>query len=187
MSRDYVISENPATGVIFIAGGKWTTWREMAQDVVDKIVASGSSSTATAKPCRTLEIKLHGGEGYTEDLAKQLVQTHKLDQDVADHLVATYGGRVWEVVELLVSDDDVNDSKRRRRRLVEGFPYIEAVVAYACREYACTIEDILSRRTRLAFLDKDAAIAAIPRVSELMACLPSAKTIAFRNYFFHLL
>jgi len=40
---------------------------------------------------------------------------------------------------------------------------------FACREYACTIEDILSRRTRLAFLNKDAAVAAVPRVADIMA------------------
>ena len=57
VSRDHVISENPDTGVIFIAGGKWTTWREMAQEVTDKIV--GDSGPA----CRTLDIKLFGGDG----------------------------------------------------------------------------------------------------------------------------
>jgi glycerol-3-phosphate dehydrogenase len=53
--------------------------------------------------------------------------------------------------------------------LVRNFPYIDAEVRFACREYACTIEDILSRRTRLAFLDRDAALSAIPRVGEIMA------------------
>jgi glycerol-3-phosphate dehydrogenase len=50
-----------------------------------------------------------------------------------------------------------------------NYPYIDAEVTYACREYACTIEDVLSRRTRLAFLNKDAAFAALPRVADLMA------------------
>jgi glycerol-3-phosphate dehydrogenase len=52
---------------------------------------------------------------------------------------------------------------------VEGYPYIEAEVRYACQEYACTIEDILSRRTRLAFLNKDASMEALPRVADIMA------------------
>jgi len=50
----------------------------------------------------------------------------------------------------------------------DGFPYVEAEVKYACMEYACTIEDVLSRRTRLAFLNKDAAVHAVPRIKELM-------------------
>ncbi|GMI21262.1 hypothetical protein TeGR_g12629, partial [Tetraparma gracilis] len=53
--------------------------------------------------------------------------------------------------------------------LAPGFPYIEAEVTYAAREYACTVEDVLSRRTRLAFLNKEAALHAVPRVAELMA------------------
>ena len=184
VSRDHVISENPETGVVFVAGGKWTTWREMAEEVVDRIVVSGTGGDHTphhhnAQPCSTLEIKLHGGDGYSDDLADQLVETHSLDRDIADHLVSTYGGRVWEVVDLLLHDHNNSNSKNgasggssnrtRQQRLLEGFPYIEAEVAYACREYACTVEDILSRRTRLAYLDKDAAVSAIPRVAQLMA------------------
>ena len=49
------------------------------------------------------------------------------------------------------------------------YPYIEAEVAYACREYACTVEDVISRRTRLAFLNSGAAKEAVPRVAEIMA------------------
>jgi glycerol-3-phosphate dehydrogenase len=56
-SRDHVISENPSTGVIFIAGGKWTTWREMAQEVMDRIVGPDGPK------CTTLDITLFGGEG----------------------------------------------------------------------------------------------------------------------------
>jgi len=56
-SRDHVISENPTTGVIFIAGGKWTTWREMAEEVTDRVVDGKGT------PCKTLDLKLFGGEG----------------------------------------------------------------------------------------------------------------------------
>ena len=62
ISRDHIISENPETGVIFIAGGKWTTWREMAEEVVDKIVGRDGPK------CRTLDVKLFGGEGCTYNL-----------------------------------------------------------------------------------------------------------------------
>lgn len=57
ISRDHIISENPDTGVIFIAGGKWTTWREMAEEVVDRIVGKNGPKS------KTLELKLFGGEG----------------------------------------------------------------------------------------------------------------------------
>jgi glycerol-3-phosphate dehydrogenase len=162
VSRDHVISENPETGVLFIAGGKWTTWREMAQEVVDR-VANGAK-------CTTLNIKLHGANGYKENMSIQLIQEYGLSQDVAEHLVATYGGCAWDVCKLIPPlTAGTKSSQRFGKRLVEGFPYLDVEVVYATREYACTIEDVLSRRTRLAYLNKDAAMEAIPQVAEIMA------------------
>jgi glycerol-3-phosphate dehydrogenase len=161
ISRDHVISENPETGVIFIAGGKWTTWREMAQEVVDRVVGKDGPK------CTTLQTKLFGGEGYTKTLSIELIQKYNMSQNVAEHLVKTYGARAWEVCELTLPTD--KRWPKFGNTLVEGFPYIDADVAWACREYACTIEDVLSRRTRLAFLNKDAALEAIPLVADIMA------------------
>jgi len=161
VSRDHIISENPATGVIFIAGGKWTTYRHMAEEVTDKVVGP------TGPPCRTLDLKLYGGELYSNQLPFQLIQKYGMDQIAAEHLASTYGDRAWEVCSLTVPTGE--EWPRFDRPIIEGFPYIDAEVIFACREYACTIEDILSRRTRLAFLNKKAAVAAIPRVADLMA------------------
>ena len=55
------------------------------------------------------------------------------------------------------------------KRLVEQFPYIEAEIKYGVKEYACTIVDFLARRTRLAFLNAEAAADAIPKIAEIMA------------------
>lgn len=55
------------------------------------------------------------------------------------------------------------------KRLVEQFPYIEAEIQYAVKEYAYTIVDILARRTRLAFLNAEAAADAIPKIADIMA------------------
>ena len=160
-SRDHIISENPETGVIFIAGGKWTTWREMAEEVVDRIAGENSLK------CRTLETKLFGGEGYTKSLYIELIQKYGMSQEVAKHLVKSYGARAWEVCELTQPSD--KNWPKFGRLLVENYPYIDADVIWACREYACTIEDVLSRRTRLAFLNKDAALEAIPVIADIMA------------------
>lgn len=161
VSRDHIISENPDTGVIFIAGGKWTTWREMAEEVVDKIVGENGP-----KSC-TLNLKLFGGEGFTPNLNIQLIQKHGMSNDTADNLAKTYGTRAWEVCEFSKTTNKV--WPRFGVPLAPNYPYITAEVRYACREYACTIEDILSRRTRLAFLNKDAALSAIPVVADIMA------------------
>ena len=55
------------------------------------------------------------------------------------------------------------------KRLVEQFPYIEAEIRYGVQEYACTIVDFLARRTRLAFLNAQAAADAIPKIADIMA------------------
>ena len=160
ISRDHIISTNPETGIVFIAGGKWTTWREMAEEAIDKVVGKQTKST-------TLDRMLFGGEGWSPNLAIQLIQKYGMSQDVAEHLSRTYGGRAWEVCEL--SDPTGLSWPRFGNPLAPNYPYIDAEVRYACREYACTIEDVLSRRTRLAFLNKDAAISALPHVADIMA------------------
>ena len=164
VSRDHVISENPDTGVLFIAGGKWTTWREMAEEIVDRVAGED------AQKCTTLQTKLFGGEGYTKSLSIELIQKYGMSQEVAEHLVKSYGGRAWEVCELIrPSGEKGKNAPKFGHLLVDHYPYIDADVIWACREYACTIEDVLSRRTRLAFLNKDAAMEAIPVVADIMA------------------
>lgn len=161
VSRDHIISENPDSGVVFIAGGKWTTWRLMAEEVTNRVVGPNGPK------CSTLQIKLHGGEGYTDSLKDELIQKYGMDASVAQHLVNTYGVRAVELCEL--SGPTGANWHQFGKLLVEGFPYLEGEVIYACREYACTIEDVLSRRTRLAFLNKQAALDVIPRVADIMA------------------
>lgn len=79
----------------------------------------------------------------------------------------TYGGRSWEVLEHCKPTG--KQWPRYGIPLSTNYPYIEAEVRFACKEYACTIEDVLSRRTRLAFLNSEAAMEALPRVAEIMA------------------
>ena len=133
----------------------------MAEEAIDKVVGdNGPKST-------TLQRKLFGGEGWSPNLAIMLIQKYGMSQDVAEHLSRTYGGRAWEVCEL--SDPTGLSWPRFGKPLAPNYPYIDAEVRYACREYACTIEDVLSRRTRLAFLNKDAALSALPHVADIMA------------------
>lgn len=161
VSRDHVIYENPESGIVYVAGGKWVTWREMAQDTIDKVVDPSMG-------CKTLDVTLWGGkEGYCSNLAIMLIQKYGMSQDTAEHLVRTYGGQAWDVCELAQATDQ--EWPRFGVLLAKNYPYIDGEVRYACREYACTIEDILSRRTRLAFLNRDAAVSALPKVADIMA------------------
>lgn len=171
ISRDHVISYNPDSGIFFIAGGKWTTWREMAYDIVDRVAAQLEGPGKKVPACVTKSLVLWGGEkGYSDNLKQELLAKYPdMDTDVAEHLVKTYAGHVWD----LCAAPETAASKKQvpfyQRRLVPDYPYIEAEIPFACQEYACTIEDILSRRTRLAFLNRDAALRALPKVADVLA------------------
>jgi len=122
VSRDHVISENPETGVLFIAGGKWTTWRKMAEEVVDRVVGEKGPKS------KTLDLKLFGGEGYSDNLSIQLIQKHGMSNDTADLLAKTYGDRSWEVCEL--SEATNLNWPRFGVPLAPNYPYISAEVRY---------------------------------------------------------
>jgi glycerol-3-phosphate dehydrogenase len=159
LSRDHVIADSPS-GLITITGGKWTTYRKMAQDAVTHAVARGGLKPE--HPCRTMHIPTVGAAGYDAQGEAALAAQFKLKEDVARHLNLAYGGRAARVAELA--------AKGFGRRLAPGHPEIEAEVIWAVREeMALTPMDVLARRMRLAFIDNKAARKALPRTIELMA------------------
>jgi glycerol-3-phosphate dehydrogenase len=166
VSRDHLISTNPDTGVTFVTGGKWTTWREMAEHTVDRVLERAGTREKFG-PCLTKTTPLIGSENFKGNLNIKLIQAYGLNADVADHLVNTYGMRAVDVCEL------AKPTGKRWPRfgnvLVEGFPFIEAEVEYAVGEYCRSVKDLLSLRMRLAYINSDAAKAAVPRAAELMA------------------
>ena len=165
-SRDHIISVNPKTGTVFIAGGKWTTYREMAEDAVDKVIEIGKLEKKAVKKCSTLTTPLMGYKGYSSNLHIRLIQEYGIASSVAKRLATAYGGCAHEVMRIAKEELGMTG---RGDRLVPGYPYIEAEVIYAVRhEWALTADDIIARRTRLAFLNKEAAIKAIPKVVNLM-------------------
>jgi glycerol-3-phosphate dehydrogenase len=143
ISRDHKLFVN-GSGLVTITGGKWTTYRKMAEETVDKVIAVGALAPAG---CITKELKVHGcceGEGE-------------------DHL-SVYGTDRKKIKELM------EDEPVLTRLLVAWLPYTEAEAIWAIRhEMARTIEDVLARRLRILFLDARAALAAAPRVADLIA------------------
>jgi len=134
-----------ASGLVTITGGKWTTYRRMAQDTVDKAI-----ETANLEPraCVTQNLAIHG---------------NKKDVDPEDHLYV-YGSDRQAVLDLA----DKNGSWRER--LHPRLEYTGAEVVWAVRhEMARTVEDILARRLRALFLDAKAAIEMAPSVAAIMA------------------
>ena len=156
--REHHVEIGPK-GLVTIAGGKWTTYRLMAEETLDRTIEVAGLA---AEPCRTRELPLLGAAGYAPGSARSLAARYGIPADVAAHLARAYGDRAEELVE--------SGGEAGRRRLVDGHPYIEAEVPWAAREeMAITAEDVLARRLRLDFLDRAAAEAARPRVEELLA------------------
>ncbi|KAK1283821.1 hypothetical protein QJS10_CPB21g00543 [Acorus calamus] len=86
-----------------------------------------------------------------------------MDTSVAKHLSSSYGSMA-EQVALIAQDENLG------KRLAHGYPYLEAEVAYCARnEYCESAIDFIARRTRLAFLDVDAAAQALPRIIQILA------------------
>ncbi|KAL1521617.1 hypothetical protein AB1Y20_021276 [Prymnesium parvum] len=175
VSRHHAIGHDEKTGVTFICGGKWSTYRAMAEELINKVIEFKSPLLKHASPCVTKEIKLMGGEGYHELLHVQLVQKYQISEDVAKHLVRTYGACAFAVCEMMKpvskAANAINDGQRIfGSPIVPNYPYVEAEVEYAVKhEYAVTVKDMLTTRMRLAFINSEAAKKAIPRVADLMA------------------
>ena len=144
LSRDHVIHID-TSGLMTIAGGKWTTYRHMAEDCVDQAATLAQLPDA---PCVTHHLKIHGFHGE----AKQFGE------------LAVYGCDAIEIKKI------VRDDPKLGRRLHAALPSIEAEVIWAVRhEMARTLEDILARRMRALFLNARAALEMAPMVADLMA------------------
>ena len=166
LSRNHVIDVSESR-LITIAGGKWTTYRAMAKDTVDRAV-SVIPGLEPSRSSATDGMLLHGAHGYTPLLSIRLAQDYGLDGEVSEHLCQSYGDRAIEVAK--VASLTGCRWPVVGRRLVSEFPYIEAEVRYAVRhEMALTAVDVLANRLRLAYLNTQAAQEALPRVVELMA------------------
>ncbi|XP_037074718.1 LOW QUALITY PROTEIN: glycerol-3-phosphate dehydrogenase, mitochondrial-like, partial [Pollicipes pollicipes] len=163
IARNHVVHVGPS-GLVTIAGGKWTTYRSMAEETVDAAVRAAA---LPASRCRTQGLLLEGAHDWTPNMYIRLVQDLGMDPEVAQHLADTYGDRAFAVAKHAAPTGKAWPTVGRR--LDEEFPYLEAEVRYAVREYAATAVDVLGRRLRLAFLNNMAAEHALPRVVDILA------------------
>lgn len=165
VSRDHVISYNQETSITFITGGKWTTYREMAEDVINKVISTHGLESK-AGPCVTEKMRLRGGVGYHRNIPIQLVQDFGVTQQTAEHLAKAYGVHAFDVCRMASPSSKFS---KCGNLIIEGYPYLECEIEYACKyEMACTVTDYLTLRTRLAYLDSEAAKIAAPKVADRM-------------------
>jgi glycerol-3-phosphate dehydrogenase len=143
-SHKIIVSE---TGLITITGGKWTTYRKIAEDIIDKAI---TVRHLPKKECKTEHTPIHGN-----------IMTTTLDRK--NHLYI-YGTDIPKILELQ------NQEPKLKEKLHPNYDYTLAEVVWAIRnEMARTIDDVLSRRVRLLFLDARAAIEASDKVAKLLA------------------
>ncbi len=175
--RDHEIETDPVSGLISLMGGKWTTYRLMAQDALDTVCRE----LGVRAVCTTKTHLLTGAEGWEENLFKKLASTYCFDADVSQHLAAKYGINADKIGQLVVQQPDLAE------RIVPEYPYIRAEVVYSAHEeMTMTIRDFLARRVRLEFIDWAAASAAAPAVGRLLgaaldwdAAEQEANTVAY--------
>ncbi|KKA26085.1 hypothetical protein TD95_004012 [Thielaviopsis punctulata] len=184
--RNHLVDISPS-GLVTCAGGKWTTYRQMAEDCVDAAIeafklptmaiekaprVSGTDAVDDAAildgKCQTHNVRLVGAHGFSKTLFIPLIQNFGLETEVAKHLAENYGDRAWAVAQLC------RPTGRRfpvhGERISQLYPFVDGEVRYAVRcEYAQTAVDVLARRTRLSFLNAKAALEALPKVIDIMS------------------
>lgn len=144
LSRRHRVATS-AGGVVTVTGGKLTTYRKMAEDTTNAVMARLGRSGG----CKTKRLKLWGQDGSVPD---------------DEHLARRYGTHAVEILRLDDTDPSLADP------LVPGLPYRRAEALYAVREEMATaLDDVLSRRTRARLLARDATAAAAEDVARLIA------------------
>ncbi|KAK1117562.1 glycerol-3-phosphate dehydrogenase [Melipona bicolor] len=164
LARNHIVHVSP-TKLITIAGGKWTTYRAMAEETIDAAIKA--CDLKPERPCQTNGFLLEGAHGWSPTMYIRLVQDFGLECEVAQHLAKSYGDRAFAVAKMA--------SLTGKRWPIIGkkihpeFPYIDAEIRYGVREYARTTIDMIARRLRLAFLNVQAAQEALPAIIDIMA------------------
>lgn len=144
LSRDHSIFIS-RSHLITIAGGKWTTYRKMAEDVVDKAILIGKLPSRNSV---TISLKLHGWQNDADPLSP----------------LSTYGTDAKEIRKIF------KEKKGWGTRLHSSLPYLWAEVVWCIRnEMARTVEDVLARRTRCLFLHAKQSIFLAPHIARLLA------------------
>lgn len=144
LSRDHTIEIDEAN-LLTVTGGKWTTYRRMAEDAIDATIEKSDLSKSL---CVTATLKIHG-----------FCETSDQFGDLA-----IYGAEAEGILKLIAENPHLAE------KLHADLPYCAAEIVWATRfEMAQTLEDALARRTRILFLDAKAAIEIAPKAAEIMA------------------
>jgi glycerol-3-phosphate dehydrogenase len=157
--RAHEVEVDRSSGLISILGGKWTTYRAMAEDTIDMVGRELGSSVSS----KTRDLRLAGADGYSAEHWRLLASVYALSEATARHLAEKFGTEAEAVLALTNEDPNLKSP-------IAGLAApIQAEVVYCARmEMASTIEDVLARRVGLQFFDQELAVAAAPVVGDLL-------------------
>ncbi|VDN27851.1 unnamed protein product [Cylicostephanus goldi] len=122
LARNHII-EVSNSGLVTIAGGKWTTYRHMAEETVDTCVKVHHLKPNTK--CVTAGLTLEGGHEYDPLLYIHLMQDYGLSMDIAYHLAHTYGDQAVEVTKMC---DETSNGRVTTKRLHPNHPFLDVEV-----------------------------------------------------------
>jgi glycerol-3-phosphate dehydrogenase len=169
LSREHTV-RSPSPGLSVIAGGKYTTYRVMARDLIDVAVqdlaAAAGASGAPIPASRTHEVPLAGADGYPAlwEARESLAASAGLKVGQVERLLGRYGSDLNDLISLMARRPGL------RNPLPGAAPYLGAEVVYACsHEGAMHLDDVLARRTRIRIEVRDRGIRAARRAAALMA------------------
>jgi glycerol-3-phosphate dehydrogenase len=164
VSREHVV-DVPVPGLASIAGGKFTTYRLMARDVVDAAAADFGRSVPSSV---TEQLPLLGADGLVGVRAGtgRLAEDYRVSRAAVEHLIDRYGTLAGEVLDLIRADPGL------AQPLADGHPYLRAEVAYAVtHENALHVDDVLMRRMRLFIESADSGTGVAAEVALIMGRL----------------
>ena len=159
-SREHRIARS-SSGLLTVTGGKLTTYRAMSEELVDTI---GAALGVTLSPCRTAEEPLPGGDLASLDTEAAAARDVTGAPELGGHLAHRYGTAWRDVWRLAERDPSL------ARPVAAGVPYVGAELVHGVEEeMACTIADLLVRRTHLAFETRDAGVSVAGTAAAVLA------------------
>ena len=161
LSREHIV-DRPTPGFVSIAGGKYTTYRVMAEDAVDIACAELRRITPESE---TAKLPLIGADGYQalRNRLPAIAAEYGISEQTAIHLIDRYGSTMIEVL-------DLGKSEKLLDRIDPSLPYIKAEIKYTVTaEGALNLSDIIDRRTRIGIESEDHGIEIIDEVASIAA------------------
>ena len=158
--RAHEVEVDGNSGLVSILGGKWTTYRAMAEDTIDAV----QKQLGGTAPAKTRHFRLAGAEGYSSDQWRLLASLYDLSEATAKHLSEKFGTEAEAVLALAKENSQLNSL------VVNDAAPIQAEIVYCVRtEMAITIEDVLARRIGLQSFSWKLARQAAPVVADHLA------------------